>query len=76
MAQTTVSETFVPRASSNIASFTYDPDTETLEVEFVSGDQYAYYNVPQSVYSAWTADGGSGGFFYRQIRGRFSYDRQ
>lgn len=76
MAATTVTETFVPAASSNIGQFTYDPEAEVLTVDFVNGDQYCYYNVPQSVYSSWTANGGSGGFFNRHIKGRYSYDKQ
>ena len=73
---TVVAETFVPRASSNIASFSFDPETDTLTVEFVSGDIYDYMNVPVSVYRSWCSDGGSGGFFYRNIRSRFSYEKQ
>lgn len=73
---TVVEETFVPPSSSNIASFTYDPDTQTLTVEFVSGDSYAYFNVPVSTYRAWCSDGGGGKFFYRQIRGRYAYEQQ
>ena len=46
-------ETAMPRRpvrSSNIASIGYDAGSNTLEVEFVTGAVYQYYNVPQSVY--------------------------
>ena len=35
-------------ASSNVAAVGYDPATETLEVEFLSGSIYQYYNVPEN----------------------------
>ena len=37
-------------SSSNIASIGYDPDNLVLEIEFLSGAVYQYYDVPQSVY--------------------------
>jgi len=37
-------------SSSNVASVGYDPDTQTLEVEFNSGSIYEYYNVPKDVH--------------------------
>lgn len=76
MAGTAVAETFIPPSSSNIAAFTWDPETDTLTVEFVNGDEYAYFNVPQSIYSGWTANGGSGGWFHRHIKGKYPYEKQ
>jgi len=38
--------------SSNIVSVGYDAPSETLEVEFMSGSIYQYYNVPQAIYDA------------------------
>ena len=37
-------------SSSNIASIGYDPDNLVLEIEFLSGAVYQYYDVPQSIY--------------------------
>ena len=43
--------------SSNIASIGYDPDNMILEIEFLSGSVYQYYDVPQSIYDGlMTAD--------------------
>ncbi|MDE7323914.1 MAG: KTSC domain-containing protein, partial [Lachnospiraceae bacterium] len=39
----------IPVSSSNIASIGYDGST--LHIRFNSGSLYAYYNVPESVYS-------------------------
>ena len=44
-------ETTTGFVSSNIDEFTYDPDTETLRVVFSSGDEYDYFNVPQSTHT-------------------------
>ena len=66
----------MPRSSSNIAEFTYEPDVENLTVGFVSGDEYVYFNVPLQVYKDWCAEGGSGQFFYRRIRnGGYAYEK-
>ena len=37
-------------SSSNIASIGYDPGNMVLEIEFLSGSVYQYYDVPQSIY--------------------------
>jgi hypothetical protein len=40
----------VPVSSTTIASIGYDPLTLTLEVEFIGGSIYQYFDVPQSVH--------------------------
>lgn len=67
-------ETFTFPGSSNLASATYDPDTENLDVAFQSGDVYTYFNVPMQVYRTLTLQGGS--FFYRSVRSRYAYEKQ
>lgn len=37
----------VPVSSSNIASIGYDQQSATLEVEFLNGSIYQYYDVPE-----------------------------
>ena len=37
-------------SSSNIASIGYDPVNMVLEIEFLNGAVYQYYDVPQSIY--------------------------
>ena len=69
-------ETFVAKGSSNIAQFTYDPEVENLTVEFQDGREYVYFNVPLRVYQNWCADGGSGKYFWRQIRSVYAYEEQ
>jgi len=40
----------VPVSSSNIADIGYDPSTMTLEVGFLNGGVYQYFDVPEAVY--------------------------
>lgn len=59
--------------SSNVAAFRYDRNTDTLQVDFVSGDTYEYLNVPPSVHRMFQAAGSKGEYFARHIRGRYQY---
>jgi lysyl-tRNA synthetase class 2 len=67
-------ETTVTPASSNIESFTFDPETDTLTIQFRDGDEYDYLNVPPQVHRAFQASGSAGQYFIRHIKGRFAYD--
>lgn len=67
-------ETTLTPASSNIASISFDPETDTLTVEFRSGEEYDYMNVPPQVYRAFAAAGSAGQYFIRNIKGRYGYD--
>ena len=40
----------IPVSSSNIASLGYDAATQTLQVEFLSGSIYQYFDVPTNVF--------------------------
>lgn len=71
-----VAETFIPRSSSHIAGISYDPEVENMDVEFSDGSTYTYFSVPVSVYRAWCSEGGSGQFFQRQVKNRYTYEQQ
>ena len=62
-------------SSSNIVSVGYDSASDTLEVEFMSGSVYQYYNVPQLIYDNFVAAPSVGQFFAYQIRNAFPYSR-
>jgi len=64
-----------PVSSSNIVSVGYDAPSETLEIEFMSGSVYQYYNVPQSIYDGFIAAPSAGQFFAYQIKNAFPYSR-
>lgn len=60
-----------PVTSSNLVSVGYDPETQTLEIEFKEGRVYQYYKVPVEIYQGLMAAGSKGSYFYSHIRGRF-----
>ncbi len=62
-------------ASSNIASIGYDAGTETLDVEFLSGAIYQYYNVPQNMYEQLMQAGSKGRFLNTYIKNAYPYSR-
>lgn len=55
--------------SQMIASYGYDPDTSTLEVEFKkNGVIWQYFEVPESVFWEMKSAGSSGQFFNAHIK--------
>lgn len=58
--------------SSNILSIGYDPDVETLEVEFKSGI-YQYFNVPQPIYEGLMESGSKGQFLNAYIKSAYPF---
>lgn len=62
-------------ASSNIASIGYDEETETLEVEFLNGTVYQYYNVIQNMYEQLMQEGSKGRFLNTYIKNAYPYSR-
>lgn len=62
-------------ASSHIVSVGHDTQSETLEVEFMDGSIYQYYNVPRSIYDAFLAASSPGQFLAYQIKNAFPYSR-
>lgn len=62
-------------ASSNIQSVGYDPQTQTLEVEFINGTIYQYYGVPENVYDQMMREQSKGRFLNTYIRNQYPYSR-
>lgn len=62
-------------ASTNIASIGYDPDSETLEVEFSNGSIYQYFNVPAGLNEQLVAAGSKGQFLNTYIRNAYPFSR-
>ena len=62
-------------ASSNIASIGYDESTETLEVEFLNGSIYQYYNVPAGLYEQLMLEGSKGRYLNTYIKNAYPYSR-
>tara|TARA_R110001583_G_scaffold154678_2_gene306391 strand:+ start:837 stop:1046 length:210 start_codon:yes stop_codon:yes gene_type:complete len=61
--------------SSNIESIGYDPDTETLEVEFIKGGLYQYYGVPEHIYGELMSASSHGGYLASNVKGTYSYSK-
>jgi hypothetical protein len=61
--------------SAAIRRFRYDEKTATLYVTFVSGEAYAYDDVPPGLPRDFRAAFSKGRFFREQVRGRFPYRR-
>ncbi len=62
-------------ASSNVASIGYDDTTETLEVQFVNGRIYQYYNVPENMHEQIMAVPSKGRFLNMYIKNAYPYSR-
>jgi len=59
--------------SSVIHGFDYDPDHAALDVTFVSGRRYRYYDVPPMLAERFRRSSSKGQFFNTRIRNRFDY---
>lgn len=57
-----------PVASSNLRSVGYDPDTRTLEVEFLNGGLYRYSGVPVSIHAGLMRASSKGSYFDANIK--------
>jgi hypothetical protein len=61
--------------SSNIRSIGYDQKTQTLEVEFLKGGVYQYFDVPWGTWLGFVAADSKGKYFIAQIRDSYRYSR-
>lgn len=64
-----------PVSSSNVASVGYDPDTLTLEVEYLSGATYQYTGVPQNVYDELMSSSSVGSYLARNVKNLYPCSR-
>lgn len=62
-------------ASSNVKSVGYDSQSQTLEVEFVSGTIYQYYGVPENIYEHMMKEESKGRFMNIYIKNQYPYSR-
>lgn len=61
--------------SSVIASYSYNGQTQSLRVVFLSGMIYDYLNVPLGVYNKMRKALSKGAFLNKEIKGRFPYKK-
>lgn len=62
-------------SSGAIASAGYESADRTLEIEFVGGGVYLYYEVPDAVYEELISAESHGRYFMSCIRDRYRYKR-
>lgn len=61
--------------SSNIRSARYDDEGQILEIMFLNGGAYEYYDVPAHVADAFERAVSKGSFLAAEIKGRYRYSR-
>jgi hypothetical protein len=62
-------------ASTNVASIGYDEASQTLEVEFMNGAIYQYYNVPAAVYEQIMQSQSKGAYLNTYVKNNYAYSR-
>lgn len=66
----TIKTTFY-RSSSFITNVSWDDDTETLLVQFISGTTWLYHDVPQDAYNRLVRSPSVGQYFNKNIRDNY-----
>ena len=61
--------------STNLLRVRYDDNSSTLEIEFIGGNVYQYFDVPKTIYDELLRASSQGKFFHGQIKGHFRYAR-
>ena len=59
--------------SSNLSDIGWE--NNELDIEFLSGSLYRYYNVPKRIYTNMLSATSKGKYFWRHVRGKFEYER-
>jgi len=64
-----------PVISSNLASVCYDSKSKTLEIEFLNGSLYQYFDIPEHVYEELMAADSHGQYLARNIKGNYRFSK-
>lgn len=64
-----------PVSSSDLASVGYEATSMLLEIEFLSGSIYQYFDVPESEFQQLMQAASHGSYFSANIRNRYRYIR-
>ena len=59
--------------STSLKTVGYDPQSQTLEIEFHQGEIYQYFGISEFLFKGLMLAGSKGAFFNRNIEGRFKY---
>ena len=61
--------------SSNIESIGYDSKSQTLEIEFLNGSLYQYFDVPEHVFNELMAADSHGKYLNANIKGIYRFSK-
>ena len=61
--------------STAIRRYAYRPDLSVLDIEFITGRVYRYFEVPPNVAEGFGRFRSKGGYFNRALRDRFDFVR-
>lgn len=64
---------FTNVTSKNLKSVGFDIQTQTLQVNFINGRKYQYYNVPENVYDSLLSATSKGTYLRSNIIGKYNY---
>jgi len=64
-----------PVDSSAVVSVGYDESQQILELEYIDGDVYQYFDVPKAVHLALLDAPSIGQFVNAEIKGTFQYEK-
>jgi hypothetical protein len=62
-------------SSTNIVSIGYDPNSQTLEVEFTSYSIYQYFGVPEHIHAELMNAGSKGQYLNNYIKNVYQYSK-
>ena len=65
---------FVPVSSSDLKAVQYNPESQTLEIQFHSGT-YRYSDVPEAVHDGLMTASSHGKYFHQNIKGKYLYKK-
>lgn len=57
--------------SSAISAVGYDSPSGRMVIRFTSGDSYTFCRVPEHIFQGFLSAGSKGGYYDRNIRGRY-----
>ena len=61
--------------SSNIRGVGYDAESAVLEIEFLNGSVYQYFDIPLHVYEELMSTGSAGSYLAKNIKGHYRFSR-
>lgn len=61
--------------SSDLSSIGYNKDNQVLEIEFINGSIYRYFQVPLDMFTSLLNAGSHGKFFNQNIKDKYDYSK-